>query len=294
MAAKRILRAVRHRALGQSGAESGMTLMELVVSMGLATLLGAMTLAFFISSNTAASRTVTANISSASARDALDSWTQLIRVADTPAYDPTHVVLNSVAQDVDARQGDSIVYLDATNLVFYANVGNRGSTTGSRASSTKMWLALENGSLIERSYPDTPANAGGYDASGAPAVGGATTTRVLATNVTLGAQAGCGTSQSTINQLFIPCSAAGAQLAMSASDAGSPGLSVMKTACNDADTSTYWCGSGNPTVPTTVPASSIVIAFTVTTTTSDGVATNQSYISAAAMTGAASVPGGNS
>jgi prepilin-type N-terminal cleavage/methylation domain-containing protein len=86
--------------------DAGVTLVELMVSMAIFTLLGAMALTWFVGSNTANKATVDANITTASARNALQSWAGLIRLA-TPASGSSTAVTN----------------LTATSITFSANLG---------------------------------------------------------------------------------------------------------------------------------------------------------------------------
>lgn len=86
--------------------DAGVTLVELMVSMALFTLLGAMALTWFVGSNSANKATVDANITTASARNAMQSWAGLIRLA-APASGSSTAVTN----------------LTATSITFSANLG---------------------------------------------------------------------------------------------------------------------------------------------------------------------------
>lgn len=122
-----------------SGRDAGVTLIDLVVGMVLAMIVGALTLSFFISMNRASNDTVDSNVTTASARNVVEAWTRLLSLADSPK-----------------TAGDSVGRLEQitpTSVVFYANMNNNRSTaTGLRTAPTKVSLSLENGDLVERDY----------------------------------------------------------------------------------------------------------------------------------------------
>jgi hypothetical protein len=129
----------RRQMMRRDRADLGVSLIELVVAMGLMTVIGAMTLAFFISMNTADSRTVDANISTAGARNALETWTRLLTVADS--------------SQTAALGTGRFQQITPTTAIFYANMNsNRASTSAARTAPTKVFLSLEGGQLVERDY----------------------------------------------------------------------------------------------------------------------------------------------
>jgi hypothetical protein len=156
----------RRQMLRPDRRELGVSLIELVVAMGLMTVIGAMTLAFFISMNTADSRTVDANISTAGARNALETWTRLLTVADS-------------SQTAGLGSG-RFEQIKPTSAIFYANMNsNRASTSAARTAPTKVFLSLESRQLVERDYaPLSPLAPSAYP-------GSPTQTRYLASDVVI-------------------------------------------------------------------------------------------------------------
>ena len=149
----------------RQGDDAGTTLMELVVSMTLMTIIGSMAMIFFVSMNTATGKTSGVNQSTAGARTVLDSWTSLLRVADS-----------TIAPGSAAGR---ILLLTPTEITFYADVNNRtcSSTCSAEANPTKIDLSLAGGQLVEKryvysggAYPSTPTTtdvlASGASASG--------------------------------------------------------------------------------------------------------------------------------
>jgi prepilin-type N-terminal cleavage/methylation domain-containing protein len=133
------------------GNDAGMTLMELVVAMTLMTIIGAMALGFFLGMNRADTRTVDANIATASARNALQSWTALLRLADSPVQ--------------PGSSANRFVELTPTKVVFYADLDNRSScalSCAERTAPTLVSLSLDgsgaDAQLVETRYLDgTPS-----------------------------------------------------------------------------------------------------------------------------------------
>jgi len=159
----------RRQMMRRDRADLGVSLIELVVAMGLMTVIGAMTLAFFISMNTADSRTVDANISTAGARNALESWTRVLTLADS-------------SQTAGLGSG-RFEQITPTTAIFFANMNsNRASTSAARTAPTKVFLSLEGGQLVERDYAPlssiAPSTYPGYP-------GSPTQTRYLASDVVI-------------------------------------------------------------------------------------------------------------
>jgi hypothetical protein len=142
MSARLILR--RLRAIRSRG-DAGVTLSELIVSMGLFSLIGALTLGIFLSINTSSAATVDRTINSSSARNAIQSWSAYLRVADgtTPG-----VKLNRIE------------WLAPNDMLFYADLYNRSiDTPGATAAATMIWLRLDGaGSLVEEQFASTAAS----------------------------------------------------------------------------------------------------------------------------------------
>jgi Tfp pilus assembly protein FimT len=122
------LRAVRAR-LGAD--DRGVTLAELMVSMILTTILGTMTVLFFVGASHAGYKTVLTNQNSGDARLTLDSWTSMVRVAGW--LDPS-------------LQADRFEEITSTKIVFYANLNNRSTAVSGSftapAATTKVVLML--------------------------------------------------------------------------------------------------------------------------------------------------------
>lgn len=131
----------RARAVLASG-EAGITLMELIVGMALSTVLGAMTLMLFLDINSSAESTTDRTINTASVRNAIQSWTIYLRVAD-----------GTTAGD----RADRIEWLTASDMLFYADINNRPDTTTDQLKTigtpTMMWLRLDTGgNLVEEQF----------------------------------------------------------------------------------------------------------------------------------------------
>jgi hypothetical protein len=158
--------AVRSRISRGETRDAGVSLIELAVAMTLMSIIGAMTLLFFTSMSTATTKTVDGNISTASARNALEDWTRLLSLADSP-------------QTAGSGAG-RFEQITATTAIFYANTNNNRATNAApRTAPTKVFLALENGQLVERDYAPIPnVVPASYPAT-------PTTTRYLATHVLL-------------------------------------------------------------------------------------------------------------
>ena len=108
-------------------ADDGVTLMELLVAMGITTILGAVTLTFFVTTQNSGYKSMVTNQSTAEARIALDSWTSLLRVAGW--LDPT-------------AKTDRFEEITPTKVVFYANLDNRTTADQTVGAPTKVALML--------------------------------------------------------------------------------------------------------------------------------------------------------
>jgi hypothetical protein len=146
---------VLRRRLRATRGEDGISLVELLVAMGLSTIIGAMTLALFLNVNGSSQRTVDRSIDAAQARSVLLSWTSYLQVADGPRYgDPSH----------------RFEWITPTDMFFHADLGNRGGDPDTVDAPTGVWLRLTGGRLIEEQFA-----AGATDPS---------VCRILAGNVT--------------------------------------------------------------------------------------------------------------
>lgn len=120
-----------------SADDAGMTVIELVVAMVLTTIVAAMSLAFFVNSLGASTTTTNTTTDTSLARNTLDSWTALIRLADSP--------------QVSGTSADRFEQIGPSDLVFYANINNR-TALGARTAPVKIWLSYTGSQLIERRY----------------------------------------------------------------------------------------------------------------------------------------------
>ena len=127
----------RLRAIRQD--DAGVSLTELIVAMVLMTICGTMTLLFFVNMNSASNTTVASNLASAQARTALQSWTTLLNLADSP--------------DSAGSPTDRFIEITPTSATFYTNVDdNRANNGSARTAPQKVELSLEGGQLVERDY----------------------------------------------------------------------------------------------------------------------------------------------
>ena len=106
--------------------DEGVTLMELVVAMTISSILGALTLALFVTVNNSSAATTDRSIGAAQARNILQSWSSYLRVSDGP-----------VAGSSTRR----FEWLRPTGTIFYADLNNR-SGSGAATPPTMIWLRL--------------------------------------------------------------------------------------------------------------------------------------------------------
>lgn len=124
----------------------GVSLIELLVAMGLMTILGAITARLFITVNSSASATTDRAVNATSAGALMQAWDGYLRVADgtTPG-----------------SLTNRFEWLTANDALFYADINNRATSgTGltSTGSATMVWLRLDsNNALIEEQFPQNAA-----------------------------------------------------------------------------------------------------------------------------------------
>lgn len=150
----------RRRRRSRTTDDAGVTLIEVVVAMGLSTILGTAALLFFTAANDSAASSLDRSVSSAQARTALQSWTSYLRVSDGPAAgNPSH----------------RFEWITPTSTLFYADLGNRSGATVAGAP-RMVWLRYDatTSQLVEEQFTKT-----GSSYSATPTV-----CRILATNVT--------------------------------------------------------------------------------------------------------------
>ncbi|SHH61716.1 hypothetical protein SAMN05443575_4201 [Jatrophihabitans endophyticus] len=133
--------------------DAGMSLIELMVGMGLATLVGALALVFFVGSTSQADRVSAQSLDASDVRVAADRIAAELRTADTPSARPGFA----------AGRFDT---LTASRLVFYSNIDStsRAGTAG-RTPPTKLDIYVENGALKEKRYAPTTKYTDNYPSS---------------------------------------------------------------------------------------------------------------------------------
>ena len=125
--------------------DAGITLIELILSMVISLIVLGTATTFFVGMLQQSSASATNTTNTSLARVALDSWSSLLSVADSP----------TTAGAVTGR----IASLTSTNVVFYADINNRTGTSG-RTAPTEISLTIANGQLTEQHYaPTTPTAA---------------------------------------------------------------------------------------------------------------------------------------
>jgi Prokaryotic N-terminal methylation motif len=124
--------------------DAGISLTELIVSMTLFSIVGAMTLTIFLNINTSAGATVDRTINSSSARNVIEAWSGYLHVADGTTA---------------GIRTNRFEWLAPTDALFYADLFNRTlNSPGTTAGPTMIWLRLDSaGSLVEEQFPSTAA-----------------------------------------------------------------------------------------------------------------------------------------
>jgi type II secretory pathway pseudopilin PulG len=131
--------------------EKGLTLVELLVAMGLATIVGSMTLLLFVSANSSVNATTDRLTGSSGARVVLQSWQALMQTADTaPA---TNGSLQATGACPTGSTAHRFEWLTSTETLFYADQGNRSGTGTTCTPPTLVWLGIRNKQLVEAVYP---------------------------------------------------------------------------------------------------------------------------------------------
>jgi type II secretory pathway component PulJ len=136
-----VLSAVRRRLTlrGRRQVDAGITLMELMVTMSLMSVIGAMSVAFFVGSNRATSATADSSTTTANARTVMSSITQLIALADSPTTQAGYAT-------------GRFETITSSTLTFYSNTdANRGGSAA-RTAPTKVTLLATGTNLTEKLY----------------------------------------------------------------------------------------------------------------------------------------------
>lgn len=145
MSARMRLRALRARLTARlQRGDQGITLTELVVAMGLSTLIGALTLGLFVSITKSSGATTDRTVNTAAARNLIQAWTAYLRVAD-----------GTTAGSRVSR----IEWLTSSDMLFYSDLYNRSmATVATTASPTMVWLRRDSsGALVEEQFSATAA-----------------------------------------------------------------------------------------------------------------------------------------
>lgn len=135
LSARRLARRVRAR-WRTGGRDAGVTLVELLVTMGITSIVGALALGWLLDAGAATDRTTDASISTAGARTVLQSWSDLLRVAGSPTAPGT--------------SAGRFVSIDANSVTFNANLAALPAcTTGACtfAGTSQVTLALRPATL---------------------------------------------------------------------------------------------------------------------------------------------------
>jgi type II secretory pathway pseudopilin PulG len=129
----------RLRELREMGTDSGVSLTELLVAMGLMTTVGAMALAYFVSSSASSSRTTNETLTATQLRTAMSAVTTLFRLADTP----------TAQAGFPTNRFDQIT---AAQVTFYSNVNNNRVASAARTAPAKIVLTATSTQLIEKYF----------------------------------------------------------------------------------------------------------------------------------------------
>jgi hypothetical protein len=136
--------------------------------MGLMTVLGALTLNYFVSSNLTATRTTDASLTTAQARTAMTAVNTLLRLADSPTAQAGY----------STNRFDQIT---ASQTTFYSNVNTNRAGSTARSAPDKIVLTASGTKLTEKLYaPKSATVPADYTQNYAATP---TTTRVLVDNL---------------------------------------------------------------------------------------------------------------
>jgi type II secretory pathway pseudopilin PulG len=117
-----------------------MTLIELLVAMTLGTIVAAAALSTFIGTITSTTHTSNTVINSAQARNVLQSWSEMIRLADSP--------------DGAGTSSGRFDQIGPSTTIFFADLANRSGTSPAGAP-TMVQLSLTNGQVVQSQYTAT-------------------------------------------------------------------------------------------------------------------------------------------
>jgi type II secretory pathway component PulJ len=136
-------RVIRRMRAARLRSDAGMSLTELLVAMGLSTIIGAMTLGLFVKMTDTTTRSTDRTTDSSAARNTIQAWTNYLRVADGP---------------VAGSRVSRIEWLTANDMLFYADLLNRSGATGTTSAPTMIWLRRDTkNNLVEEQFPAAAA-----------------------------------------------------------------------------------------------------------------------------------------
>jgi prepilin-type N-terminal cleavage/methylation domain-containing protein len=138
--------------------DDGMTLMEMVVGIAIASVLAALVTNWFIGASDASTAATDSTVATAGARNVLQSWTQDLQLAGSPT--------------TPGAGTGRIVSVTPTAIDFYANLNNASCTSNTSCaalSTTEVKLSLTGGNLVEKlgSATTSVAVPGNYTTAGA-------------------------------------------------------------------------------------------------------------------------------
>lgn len=127
----------------RASADAGISLPELLMTMVLTSILGAITLMLFLAVDKSTSTTSDRSINAAKARNVLQSWSSYLQVSDGPT------------------QGSALnrfEWFTPTSVLFYADLYNRSQAASSAPTApTLVWLRLDTGKqLVEEQFTPIP------------------------------------------------------------------------------------------------------------------------------------------
>lgn len=118
--------------------DSGVSLAELVVTMAIMTVVGAMTTAFFVTNQKVSRATLERGFNAADGRIVLDSWVSMLRVTDSPG--------------TPGLAAGRFLKITPTEIMFYSSMAARDGSVATTSEPTLIDLALTDGIMIETHY----------------------------------------------------------------------------------------------------------------------------------------------
>lgn len=131
----------------RSSADAGISLLELMMSMVLTSILGAITLMLFIAVDKSTSTTTDRAVNAAKARNVLQAWSSYLQVSDGPT---AGAALNRFE------------WFTPSSVLFYADLYNRSGSAGSLGTTSApklVWLRLDSAKqLVEEQFTPIPTS----------------------------------------------------------------------------------------------------------------------------------------